>query len=118
MPSIHELFKCFEGFTYCIALYLNMGFWTILLESQTFTTPVHNQVTLGKVLLPPSSNGTCLFTRHIPREISELFINMIFIIVYQDNILVLTSSSFDDDLQQLQYVFKWLHHNKQPSSEC
>ncbi len=30
--------------------------------------PVHNYLTLGKVLLPPPSNGTCLFTRCIPRE--------------------------------------------------
>ncbi len=35
---------------------------------QTFAMPVHDHLTLGKVLLPPSSNGTCLFTRHIPRE--------------------------------------------------
>ncbi len=35
---------------------------------QTFAMPVHNHLSLGKVLLPPSSNGTCLFTRHIPRE--------------------------------------------------
>jgi hypothetical protein len=34
----------------------------------TFATPVHDHLTLGKVLLPPSSNGTSLFTRHIPRE--------------------------------------------------
>ncbi len=68
MPSIHNLFKCFEGFTYCTALDLNMGFWTILLDKplQCLCTIVH--LTLGKVLLPPSSNGTCLFTRHIPRE--------------------------------------------------
>jgi hypothetical protein len=32
MPSIHELFKRFEGFTYCTTLDLNMGFWTILLD--------------------------------------------------------------------------------------
>jgi hypothetical protein len=32
MPSIHKLFKCFERFTYCTALDLNMGFWTILLD--------------------------------------------------------------------------------------
>jgi hypothetical protein len=32
MPSIHELFKRFEGFTYCTALDLNLGFWTILLD--------------------------------------------------------------------------------------
>ncbi len=42
---------------------------------------------------------------------SELFINMISIIVHQDDILVLTSSSFDDHLRQLGNVFAWLHHN-------
>jgi hypothetical protein len=30
MPSIHKLFKRFEGFTYCTALDLNMGFWTTI----------------------------------------------------------------------------------------
>jgi hypothetical protein len=44
-------------------------------------------------------------------KMSELFIDMIFVIVYQDNILVLTSGSFDDHLRQLENVFKWLHHN-------
>ena len=33
MPCIHELFKRFEGFTYCTALDLNMGFWTIPLDN-------------------------------------------------------------------------------------
>jgi hypothetical protein len=42
---------------------------------------------------------------------SEQFINMISIIVYQDDILVLTSSSFDNHLRQLGNVFKQLHHN-------
>jgi hypothetical protein len=36
---------------------------------------------------------------------------MTFIIVYQDDILILTSGSFDDHLWQLGKVFKWLHHN-------
>ncbi len=42
---------------------------------------------------------------------SELFIDMISVIVYQDDILVLTSSSFDDHLWQLGNVFKWFHCN-------
>jgi hypothetical protein len=44
-------------------------------------------------------------------KMSELFIDMIFVIVYQDDILVLTSGSFDDHLRQLENVFKWLHCN-------
>jgi hypothetical protein len=39
-------------------------------------------------------------------KMSELFIDMISVIVYQDDILVLTSGSFDDHLQQLRNVFK------------
>jgi hypothetical protein len=35
---------------------------------QTYAMPVHDHLTLGKVLLPPSSNGTSLFIGHIPRE--------------------------------------------------
>jgi hypothetical protein len=44
-------------------------------------------------------------------KMSELFINMISVIVYQDDILVLTSGSFNDHLRQPGNVFKWLHHN-------
>jgi hypothetical protein len=32
VPSIHKLFKHFEGISYHTALDLNMGFWTILLK--------------------------------------------------------------------------------------
>jgi hypothetical protein len=56
-------------------------------------------------------------------KMSELFINTISIIVYQDDILVLISGSFDDHLRQLGNVFKWLHHknlqvNAKKSSFC
>jgi hypothetical protein len=40
------------------------------------------------------------------KKMSELFIDMTFIIVNQDDILVLTSGSFDDHLRQLGNVFK------------
>jgi hypothetical protein len=39
-------------------------------------------------------------------KMSELFIDMTFVIVYQDDILVLTSGSFYDHLRQLRNVFK------------
>jgi hypothetical protein len=44
-------------------------------------------------------------------KMSELFIDMTFVIVYQDDILILTSGSFDDHLRQLNNVFKRLQHN-------
>jgi hypothetical protein len=39
-------------------------------------------------------------------KMSELFIDMTFVIVYQDDILILTSGSFDNHLRQLSNVFK------------
>jgi hypothetical protein len=111
MPSIHELFKCFEGFTYCTALDLNMGFWTILLDKplQCLCMII---LPWGKYCYLRLPMGLACSLDIYQEKMSELFIDMIFIIVYQDDILVLTSgSSCDDHLRQLENVFKWLHHN-------
>jgi hypothetical protein len=45
---------------------------------------------------------------------SQLFIDIIFIIIHQDDILVLTSSSFNNHLHQLGNDFKQLHSNNLP----
>jgi hypothetical protein len=95
MPSIHVLSKCFEGFTYFTALDLNMGFWTIPLDKPSQCLII---IPWGKYcyLCLPMGLGCSLDIYQ--EKMSELFINMISIIVYQDDILVLTSSSFDDHL--------------------
>jgi hypothetical protein len=97
MPSIHELFKCFEGFTYSSALHLNMGFWTILLDkfSQSLCTII---LPWGKYCYLCLPMGLACSLDIYQEKMSELFIDMTFIIVYQDDILVLTSGSFDDHL--------------------
>jgi hypothetical protein len=105
MPSIHELFKCFEGFTYCSALNLNMGFWTIPLDkpSQCLCTII---LPWGKYCYLRLPMGLACSPDVYQEKMSEIFIDMISIIVYQDDILVLTSGSFDDHLQQLGNIFK------------
>jgi hypothetical protein len=105
MPSIHELFKRFKGFTYCTALDLNMGFWTILLDkfSQRLCRII---LPWGKYCYLCLPMGLACSPDIYQEKMSELFIDMTFIIVYQDDILVLTSGSFDDHLQQLSNVFK------------
>jgi hypothetical protein len=110
MPSIHELFKRFEGFTYSTALHLNMGFWIILLDkfSQSLCTII---LPWGKYCYLCLPMGPACSLDIYQEKMSELFIDMTFIIVYQDDILVLTSGSFDDHLRQLGNVFKQLHHN-------
>jgi hypothetical protein len=107
MPSIHKLFKCFEGSTYCTAL---MGFWTIPLDkpSQCLCMIILPWGTYCYLHLPM---GLACSPEIYQEKMSELFIKMTSIIVYQDDILVLTSSSFDNHLRQLRNIFKWLHHN-------
>jgi hypothetical protein len=97
MPSIHELFKCFEGLAYCTALDLNMGFWTILVDkfSQCLCTII---LSWGKYCYLCLPMGLACSPDICQEKMSELFIDMTFIIVYQDDILVLPSGSFDDHL--------------------
>jgi hypothetical protein len=107
MSSIHELLKCFEGFTYCTALDLNMGFWTIPRDKpmQCLCMII---LPWGKYCYLHLPMGLVCSLDIYQEKMSELFIDMISIIVYQDDILVLTFSSFDDYLRQLGNVFKWL----------
>jgi hypothetical protein len=97
MLSIHKLFKCFEGFTYCTALDLNMGFWTIPLDkpSQCLCTII---LPWGKYCYLCLPMGLACSPDVYQEKMSELFIDMISVIVYQDHILVLTFGSFDDHL--------------------
>jgi hypothetical protein len=105
MPSINELFKHLEGFTYCTALDLNMGFWTILFDkfSQCLFMII---LPWGKYCYLHLQMGLACSLDIYQEKMSELFIDMTFVIVYQDDILVLTSGSFDDHLQQLENVFE------------
>jgi hypothetical protein len=105
MPSIHKLFKCFEGFTNCTALDLNIGFWTIPLNKplQCLCMII---LPWGKYCYLCLTMGLACSPDVYQKKMTELFIDMISIIVYQDDILVLTSGSFDDHLQQLGNVFK------------
>jgi hypothetical protein len=97
MPSIHELFKRFKGFTYCTALDLNMGFWTILLDefSQRLCMII---LPWGKYCYLHLPMGLACSPDIFQEKMSELFIDMTFVIVYQDDKLLLTSGSFDDHL--------------------
>jgi hypothetical protein len=110
MPSIHKLFKCFEGFTYCTALDLNMGFWTILLDKPSQHLCTIN-LPWGKYCYLHLPMGLACSPDIYQEKMSELFIDMIFIIVYHNDILVFTFNSVDDHLRQLENVFKWLHCN-------
>jgi hypothetical protein len=71
-----------EGFTYCTAINLNVGFWTIPLDKPL-------QLTLGKYCYLHLPMGLVCSPDIYQEKMSELFIDMISVIVYQDEILVL-----------------------------
>jgi hypothetical protein len=102
MPSIHELFKCFEGFTYCVLP--SISTWD---SGQYFLISSCNAYAQSSYL--GENTVTFVFQWDVPvhqEKMTEQFINMTFVIVYQDDILVLSSGSFDDHLRQLDNVFK------------
>jgi hypothetical protein len=82
-----------------------MGFWTIPLDkpSQCLCTII---LPWGKYCYLRLPMGLACSPDVYQEKMSEIFIDMISIIVYQDDILVLTSGSFDDHLQQLGNIFK------------
>ncbi len=53
-----------EGFMYVTALDLNMGYYTIRLDpaSSKICTIIFS---MGKVLLPMTTNGNCMFSKHL-----------------------------------------------------
>ncbi len=73
--------------------------------------PVHDHLTLGKVLLPLSSNETRMFTRHILRENVRP--------IHGHDLHHCLSRQYTctylqflcNHLWQLGNIFKWLHHN-------
>jgi hypothetical protein len=94
-----------QRFAYCTTLDLNMGFWIILLDKflQSLCTII---LPWGKYCYLCLPMGLACSLDIYQEKMSELFIDMTFVIVYQDDILVLTSGSFDDHLRQLGNVFK------------
>jgi hypothetical protein len=82
-----------------------MGFWTILLDkfSQRLCMII---LPCGKYCYLHLPMGLACSPDIYQEKMSELFIDMTFVTVYQDDILVLTSGSFDDHLRQLSNVFK------------
>ena len=110
LPSIHETRRTLEGFTFCSALDLNMGFWTIPLDnpSQELCTII---LPWGKYCYQRLPMGLACSPDIYQEKMSSLFTDMPHIVVYQDDILVLTNGTFEKHCQDLRQVLDRLAAN-------
>ena len=65
-PKIRTVLQELEGFTFATALDLNMGYYTIRLDSDPSYLDQH--FSMGEVFLPQITNGYCRFSRHFPSK--------------------------------------------------
>ena len=110
LPSIQDTLRRLEGFTYCTALDLNMGYWTVPLshDSQRLCTIILPWGIYCYLVLPM---GLCTAPDVFQGRMSTIFGDLPFVIIYLDDILVITKGSFHDHLNALQQVMERLRKN-------
>jgi RNase H-like domain found in reverse transcriptase/Reverse transcriptase (RNA-dependent DNA polymerase)/Integrase zinc binding domain/Retroviral aspartyl protease len=110
LPSIPELLRSLDGFTFCTTLDLNMGYWTIRLspESQQLCSII---LPWGKFQYLRLPMGVSASPDIYQEKMSALFQSFPNIIVYMDDICLLTAGPFDAHLEQLAAVFDILRQN-------
>ena len=107
MPLILDLMQTLEGFTYATTLDLNMGYYTIKLDDPskqicTIVTP------WGKYSYKRLPMGLSCAPDIFQHEMSNLMQEFDWVRTYLDDLLVLSSKSFEDHLNKVELVFKKL----------
>ncbi len=104
IPKISTTLQVLEGFTYAMALDLNMGYYTIRLdlvaaEICTIIFP------WGKYSYQRLSMGFANLADIFQAEMWNLMATLEYMRAYIDNLLVMTRGSHDDHLDNLEQVF-------------
>ena len=96
-----------EGFTFSMALYLNIGYYTIRLDpdAQKICTIVLPWGKYSYLRLPMGIAGSPDFFQE---KMSSLMQTLSYIKVYLDDLLVITKSTYDDHLEKLKVVLSRL----------
>ena len=107
IPKIQDLLLKLEGFQYGTSLDLNMGYYHIELSpnSKRLCTIV---LPWGKYEYQKLPMGLCNSPDIFQEKMSELMLGLEFVRCYLDDLLVLTSSSWDDHLDKLERVLQRL----------
>jgi hypothetical protein len=107
IPKIAQMLQELENFAHATSLDLNMGYYTIILHPDyqklcTIVTPFCKYQYLR--LLMGISCSPDIFQE----KISDLMQHLNFVRTYLDDLLVISSGTFNDHLEKLEVVFKLL----------
>ena len=103
IPKIIDIMQKLQGFTYASALDLNMGYYTIRLDpdAQKICTII---LPWGKYQYLRLPMGLSCAPDIFQEKMSELMVGLDFAKTYLDDLLCLTSGTFDDHLEKLEQI--------------
>jgi hypothetical protein len=113
LPSIQEIMRTIDGLTWVSVLDLNMGFWHLELdkESQKLATVI---LPWGKYSYLRLAMGLSVSPDIYQETISNLFADLQNVIVFIDDICIITNGTFQEHLKLLAEVLQRLtDHNLQ-----
>ena len=104
IPKIQDLLLKLEGFKYATSLDLNMGYYHIELDtiSRKLCTIV---LPWGKYQYQKLPMGLCNSPDIFQQKMNELFVGLDNVRAYIDDLLILSTKSFDKHLEDLDKVF-------------
>ena len=105
IPKIQEMLLKLEGFQYASSIDLNMGYYHIQLtpEASRLCTII---LPWGKYVYERLPMGITSSVDIFQEKMNELFFGFEFVRVYLDDLLVLTSSTWEDHLNKLERVLR------------
>ena len=105
IPKIQELLLKLEGFTYASSIDLNMGYYHLQLtpNASRLCTII---LPWGKYVYKRLPMGITSSVDIFQEKMNELFIGMEFVRVYLDDLLILTTSTWEDHLKKLERVLR------------
>ncbi len=99
LHKISTVLQELEGFTFATALDLNIGYYNIRLD--TDASRICTIIGDGTSTPIRDYRGVCRFSRHIPREMSKIMLDLDFVTTYLDDLLIIAKSSLSDHLDKL-----------------
>ena len=107
LPSIQEIMRTVDGLTYVSVLDLNMGFWHLELDepSQRLATII---LPWGKYCYQRLAMGLSVSPDIYQERMAAIFADMENVIVFIDDIAILTKGSYQDHLESLAEVLQRL----------
>jgi hypothetical protein len=108
IPKISTILQELKGFTYAMALDLNMGYYTIRLDpsASTMCTIIFPW---GKYSYKRLSIGFGGSANIFQAQIMDLMASLKFVRAYMDDLLILTRGILDEHLQKMETVLTRLH---------